>query len=276
MKFGMCNEMFEDWKIEDVFWQARNEGYNGVEIAPFTLADSVVDIPAARRAEIKRAAEGEGVEIIGLHWLLVKPAGLYVNHPDDALRQKTQDYFLQLIDCCGDLGGKVMVIGSPKQRNVVEGQTYEDTWKRTVDLFRGCLPLAEVRDVTLCFEPLAATETNFVNTADEGVKMVREINHPNFKVHLDVKAMSGEGEPIDGIVRRNIAYAGHFHANDANLKGPGMGVLDFVPIFGALKESGYNGYVSVEVFIFEPDPVTIARQSIAYMKKCLSSAKGAA
>ncbi|OIO91865.1 MAG: hypothetical protein AUJ92_15600 [Armatimonadetes bacterium CG2_30_59_28] len=268
LKYGICNEMFQGWKMEDVFEEAKKQGYAGVEVAPFTIADSVADIPSARRAEIRRAAADTGVEIIGLHWLLVKPEGLYVNHPDNALRQKTLDYFLQLIDCCSDLGGKLMVIGSPKQRNIIEGQSLEDTWKRTVEFFTNCLPKAEERDVTLCFEPLASTETNFINTADDGVRLVQEINHPKFKLHLDVKAMSGEGEPIDGIVRRTVAYAGHFHANDANLKGPGMGDVDFVPIFQALNESGYDGYVSVEVFIFEPDPVTIARESIAYMKKC--------
>lgn len=274
IRYGICNEMFEGWQIEDVFKQAKAEGYDGVEVAPFTLANSVTDIPAPRRADIRRAADGEGVEIIGLHWLLVKPEGLYVNHPDDALRQKTEDYFLQLIDCCGDFGGQVMVIGSPKQRNVVDGQTYEDTWKRTADLFRACLPLAEARRVTLCFEPLATTETNFVNTADEGVKMVKEIAHPNFKVHLDVKAMCGEGESVADIIRRNIAYAGHFHANDANLLGPGMGDTDFIPIFRALKECDYTGYVSVEVFDFKPGPVTIARESIVHMRNCWAQVDG--
>jgi len=272
IKFGICNEMFQGWKIEEVFLEAKKQGYDGVEIAPFTIADSVTQVSAGQRASIKTAAENTGVQIIGLHWLLVKPEGLYLNHPDEGVRAKTLDYFRELIDFCGDIGGRLMVIGSPKQRNVMPGETYADTWKRTVEFFTECLPKAEERNVTLCFEPLSPSETNFVNTAAEGVRMVREINHPKFRLHLDVKAMSAEGEPVADIIRRTISYAAHFHANDANLKGPGMGDVDFVPIFRALRECGYKGFVSVEVFIFEPDPVTIARESIRYMQKCWEQA----
>ena len=76
MKFTTCNEYFTDWPIEKVFDYAADLGYAAVEIAPFTLADSVEDIPASRRAQIRAAAERASVEIAGLHWLLASPDGL--------------------------------------------------------------------------------------------------------------------------------------------------------------------------------------------------------
>ena len=158
MKLGTCNEYFENWPIEDVFNYAAEIGYDGVEIAPFTLASTVEDISAARRSEIRRAAERAAVEIIGLHWLLISPEGLYTNHPDDAIRNRTRDYFKALIQFCGDLGGDVMIIGSPKQRNVQEGWDFQETWDRTRGVFEDCLPLAEQCGVYLCIEPLSADE----------------------------------------------------------------------------------------------------------------------
>ena len=155
MKYATCNEFFEDWPIEEVFEYAAKIGYDGVEIAPFTLADSVEDIGTQRRREICRSAESSGVEIVGLHWLLISPEGLYINHPDDATRTRTRDYFRSLIDFCGDLGGKVMIIGSPQQRNIQEGWDFSEAWKRARDTFADCSVLAAERSVTLCIEALS-------------------------------------------------------------------------------------------------------------------------
>ena len=135
MKFATCNEYFEDWKIEEVFDFAAEIGYDGVEIAPFTIAPSVEEIGTKRRQEIRHAAATTGVEIVGLHWLLASPEGLYVNHPDERIRSRTRDYFNALIHFCGDLGGRVMIIGSPKQRNVQEGWDFQETWDRMRGVF---------------------------------------------------------------------------------------------------------------------------------------------
>ncbi|HID24604.1 MAG TPA: sugar phosphate isomerase/epimerase, partial [Planctomycetaceae bacterium] len=113
-------------------------------------------------------------------------------------------------------------------------------------------------------------ETDFINTCEVGAELVRRLDRSNFKLHMDVKAMSSESVPVPELIRRYGSITGHFHANDANRRGPGFGEVDFVPIFAALKEVGYTGWVSVEVFDFSPDPETIARKSLEYMKGCLT------
>src|SRR5437868_228773 len=117
MKFATCNEPWKGVPIEEIFRIAARLGYDGVEIAPFTLANDVRDLSPARRKEIVRAAADAGVQIVGLHWLLVSPAGMHITTSDESIRRKTIDYMKALIHFCGDLGGKVMIHGSPKQRN---------------------------------------------------------------------------------------------------------------------------------------------------------------
>lgn len=267
MNFAICNEIFKGWKFEDTLDYAKRLGYSAVEIAPFTLANSVADISAADRQKIRDSAARIGIEIAGIHWVLVKPEGLYINHPDADIRQRTSDYFRQLVDFCADIGGKVIVVGSPKQRNIMPGVTPQEGWDWAAATFRNAGAQAAVRQVTVCFEPLGPAETNFVNTAAEAIRFVQQFNSPHFQIILDVKAMCSESKPIPEIIRDSYPYFAHFHANDKNLKGPGFGDVDFKPIAAALKRVGYTGYVSVEVFNFDEGPEVIATKSLEYLKK---------
>lgn len=147
LKTSICNELFQGWPIERVFEYAARLGYDGVEIAPFTLADSVTEISTKRRNEIRRAAEDNGIEIVGLHWLLVKPEGLYINHPDEYIRIQTQEYIEALIHFCADIGGKVLVHGSPHQRTIKEGWNAKDSWDYAIETFKVSLKAARQRNV---------------------------------------------------------------------------------------------------------------------------------
>jgi len=267
MKFAICNEIFRDWKLEDVFTHAAKLGYDAVEIAPFTIANSVIGISANERKKIRDAAARSGIEIAGIHWVLVKPEGLNINCPDADVRARTSKYFCELVDFCADIGGKVMVVGSPKQRNILPGVSSEQAWDWATETFRAAAKRAEERAVTICFEPLAPSETNFINTAAEAIRFAHQFNSPNFKIILDVKAMCSESKSIPQIIRESWPHFAHFHANDKNLKGPGFGDVDFKPIAAALKEVGYDGLVSVEVFNFEDGAETIASKSIEYLKR---------
>jgi sugar phosphate isomerase/epimerase len=267
IRFGICNEIFKDWKLEDGFAYAAKAGYDAVEIAPFTVCKHVTDIDAARRREIKELAARNRIAISGIHWVLVQTEGMHVTHPDTATRKRTSQYFGELAKFCGAIGGKTIVVGSPKQRNILEGVTAEQAWDWATEVFREPVMRAEEHGVTICFEPLAPAETNFINTAAEAIRFVQQLNTPHFKIILDVKAMSSEAKPIPQIIRESWPNFAYFHANDKNLKGPGFGEVDFKPIAAALKEVGYDGYVSVEVFNFDEGPEVIATKSLEYLRR---------
>ncbi|HXX95267.1 MAG TPA: sugar phosphate isomerase/epimerase family protein [Planctomycetota bacterium] len=273
MKYAICNETFVDWEWERMLECVAGLGYHGIEVAPFTLADHALEIDDQRRRDLRNAALRAGVKVIGLHWLLVKPAGLYVTTPDDAVRLRTARYFVDLVRLSADLGGDLMVIGSPKQRNLLPGITRERALGYAREVFEFALPEAERCGVTMAIEPLTPRETDFINTAADGVELVERIRHPNFRLHLDVKAMSGsESEPLPDVIRKSARHLHHFHANDPNLLGPGMGEVDHRPIVRALKEVGYPGYVSVEVFDYRPGAEQIARQSLNYLRQVEAAA----
>lgn len=266
MRFSICNEIFEGWSLPDTFAHARKAGYDDVEIAPFTIAASVNDIPAARRAEIRRMASDAGVGISAIHWVLVKTEGLHVTSPDATVRARTARYFVDLVDFGADLGAPAMVVGSPKQRNRGPGVTMDLAWQWAAEVFAPAVRRAEERGFRICFEPLAPAETNFINTAAEARRFSDLFASRSMDIILDVKAMSSEAMPVPDVIRGTGGRFGYFHANDKNLKGPGFGDVDFRPIVAALRDVGYDGTVSVEVFRFEEGPEAIASRSREYLR----------
>jgi sugar phosphate isomerase/epimerase len=267
MHFAICNEIFQGWTPDDTFKYAAKTGYDAVEIAPFTIARHVTEISPSERTRLRDQAARAGIAISGIHWVLVQAEGMYLNHPETAVRERTSRYFIDLVDFCADLGGGVIVVGSPKQRNLMDGVTPEQAWQWATTTFQAGVKQAEDRQVTLCFEPLAPVETNFINTAADAIRFVRQFRSPAMKIILDVKAMCSEAKPIPQIIREAWPDFGYFHANDRNLKGPGFGDVDYTPIAAALHEVGYDGYVSVEVFNFDEGPEVIATQSLAYLRR---------
>ena len=273
MPFAICNEIFENWTIDDTMAFVAKTGYDGIEIAPFTLAKSVTQITEDQRKQIRDAAKRNRLTVTGIHWVLAKTEGLHITHPDPAVRERTAKYLCELVDFCHDIGGHIIVVGSPKQRNLMEGVTPEKAWDFARTTFGPAVAGALRRGITICLEPLAPSETNFINTAAEAIRFVNQFRSPSFKIILDVKAMSSESKPIPQIIEESWPHFAYFHANDKNLKGPGFGDVDFKPIAAALRKVDYQGFVSVEVFNFDEGPEQIATRSLDYLRKTFSAAR---
>jgi len=269
MKFAICQEMFEGWDWDRQCRFIAETGYTGVEVAPFALSGPPVQLSPGDRARYRSTAERYGLEILGLHWLLAKTQGLHLTSPDPAIRRATSDYLVQLADLCADLGGTIMVFGSPLQRNLADGMSREQGLEAATEVFRAALPRIAERGVTICMEPLSPRDTTFINTCAQAAELIERVAHPHFMLHQDVKAMLSESEPIPELIQRWRDLTRHFHVNDGNLLGPGMGPTDFHPILRALQETHYDGWVSVEVFDYAPGCEHIARASLACLQQTL-------
>lgn len=270
MKFSICNEMFKGWEWDEVCECIRHNGYEGVEIAPFTFANDIRNVNEPDRMKIRRASENAGLHIVGLHWLLVAPSGLSCTSSSMDVRKATSDYLIELTRFCHDLGGKIMVFGSPKQRSVPADGGRETAIQRLYETLLPSVRLAEKYGITICLEPLPKMETDFINTIEEAEYLMGRFVSPSVKTILDVKSAGTEKLSTPELINRYSQIISHVHANDANRRGPGFGETDFVPIFAALNDVKYNGWVSVEVFDYSPDPETIAHESIRYMKGSLN------
>lgn len=274
MRFAICQELFIDWEWERQCRFVAECGYTGIEVAPFTIASRLEDVSVETLRSMRKVAESFGLEVIGLHWLLAKTEGLHLTSPDADVRKATAEYLIVLGNACAELGGNVMVFGSPPQRNLPDGVSTEQAMQYAAEVFKACMPQIAERGVRICMEPLTTKETNFINTCAEAKTLIEMVDHPNFVLHQDVKAMLGaESEPLPVVIEKYKELTKHFHANDSNLLGPGMGETDFAPIFEALLRTKYDGWVSVEVFDYAPGAETIAQTSLASMRTALDVAQ---
>lgn len=269
MKISLCNEVLPlPWgqALEVI----KGIGFDGVEVAPYTLASDVRLIDRAKREKLLEAAHNQGLEICGLHWLLVSPPGLHLAHPDPSARERTVDYLGELARFCADLGGRVMVLGSPKQRSTLPGQSREEAWALLRDSLKRACRYAEDYGVTIALEPLARHLTDIVNTVGEASRMVEQVGSPALRINLDVYSMTDENRPYGEIIREAGPLLAHFHANDTGGMAPGTGCADYRGILSALKSIGYRGWLSIEILAQVENPVEAARGGLFYLRSLLT------
>jgi sugar phosphate isomerase/epimerase len=273
MKISLCNEVIAELPFEKQCDVMAKLGYDGVEIAPVTLSDEPHLLPAARRKEIVKTANDAGVPVTGLHYLMVAPKGLSITTKDPAIRKKTFEVMRGLVQLCADLGGKLMIHGSPAQRQLDPGDE-ADSYKRGIEYFVAAGEAARAAGVTYLLEPLAKDHTAFVNSVADAVKIVREIGNPGLQTMIDCSAAGrSEEQSVPELIHQWMpsGVIRHIHLNDANRRGPGEGDMKFGPIVAALKAANYSGIAAIEPFIYEPDGPTCAARAIGYMRGTIAA-----
>jgi sugar phosphate isomerase/epimerase len=267
MKLAVCNNTFRGSGFAEACRLAARTGYRGLEIGPATLGNDPAALGAEARADLRRSMEDEGLEFVGLHNLLAAPPGLHITTPDAGLRERSWAYFRRLIDLCADLGGGGMVLGSSRQRDAIEGVARDEAVRRIRDGLAALAPHAAERGVTLLPETLAPHLSNVLTTMAETVAMVDSIGHPAVQTLFDTHNTAGETEPGEVLIRRYAARIRHVHLNEMDGRRPGEGDYDFAQVLRTLREIRYSGWVSVEVFHFEPAGEVLAREAAAYLRR---------
>lgn len=268
MRISLCNEVIGELSFERQCEVAAALGYDGLEIAPMTLAEDPTTLSSARVAGLRRAASDAGVAITGLHYVLRAPAGLSITTRDDTVRARTVAVMRALCGLCAELGGTILVHGSPDQRKLEAGDEAEGR-KRGIACFAAVADAAQAAGVTYCVEPLARNQTGFVNTVREAADIVRAVGNPSLRTMIDCSAAGqAESEPVDALIGRWLpsGLIAHMHFNDPNRRGPGEGALQFGPILAALREGGYTGNAAIEPFVYLPDGPTCAARAIGYIR----------
>ncbi len=273
-RHSICNEVFEGWKFADTCRSIKKAGYEGIEIAHFTLKDTPAAITSAEREEYRKIMREEGLDFVGLHWLMVAPKGLHVTTPDVELRRKSWQHIDDLIDLSSDLAGGApskMIFGSPKQRTSIGGLTPAEAFKNYEAGLAGIAKHAERRNVTVLAEVLPRHDADVLNLEDEAAALVSRIGSPAIQTMFDSHNAADETEPHPAIVEKHFGIIKHIHVNEMDGRHPGTGDYDFAALLATLKRLDYPGWVSLEVFDFSAGAEKIAAGSLQYLNSIIAT-----
>jgi sugar phosphate isomerase/epimerase len=249
--------------LADAFSRAAELGFDAVEIFPPSAA--AIDV-----ANVSALSERHGLDVAavgtGAGWVLRK---LSLTHGDAALRQEAKEFVRHTIDVAAKLAAPA-IIGSMQGR--WEGAVgREQALEYFAEALHDLGGHAAAAGVALLYEPLNRYETNLFNRLGDAAAWLRSIRAPNVRILADLFHMNIEEADSSAALREAAALIGHVHFADSNRRAVGMGQTRVGPILEVLREIGYKGYLSAEVFPL-PDPMTAARQTISAFRAHVGAA----
>lgn len=281
MRAAVCNEIFGAIPFEEQCALTARHGFQGIELAPYALAEDPSEIPTARAREIRRIIGEAGLTCAGLHWLLRAPAGLHLTTPDTAIRRRSWQVLSRLLDFSCDVESPVMILGSGRQRNA-DGISTAEALRHLQDGLADLAPRAQAAGVRVLLEPLRSRVTDVVNTLDDAREVIAAIGNPAVSSILDFHNTTDESEPWDRLVERHFDLIGHVHLNEVDgyhpslIERPERARSDFLPTFRALAAGGYAGWVSLEIFHNAEPPQTVLAETRAFLDHMASALRGRA
>jgi D-psicose/D-tagatose/L-ribulose 3-epimerase len=256
MKYAVCNELFGGQVFQDACLKIASYGFEGVEIAPYTLAENPLRIGSEKGKEIKRIMKDTGLQFVGFHWLLSAPEGFHITTPETSTRRKSWDFMRYLVELCQELGGEILVLGSSKQRSTM-GIPKGKALSYLKEGLKEIAPLAERGNIKVLIEPLPSRLTDVVNTLQGAKKIIEEVGSPAISGMFDFHNCEDENKPWHQLINEYFSIIEHVHLNEVDGDYPGSGNSDFLPTFRALREREYKGWISLEIFHFRESPDTI-------------------
>jgi len=239
-------------------------GFDALEIAPSRLWTEPVQAPAAERRRLVRWSEDHELPIVSIHSLFYTRPDLGLFRDRDT-EQNTIRYLHDLGVLAAELGARVMVFGSPRNRRR-GGLPMEEALRRAAAFFHEAACGLEGTGVCLVIEPLRPDESDFINTSEEGRHLVEKAEHPLFQLHLDAKSVAAEPGDFPTILRLALPHLRHFHVNDPGLGEVGATGLYHEALGAALRSSGYDRCVSIEMKTLPGHREAISR-SASFVKK---------
>jgi D-psicose/D-tagatose/L-ribulose 3-epimerase len=264
MKRAVCNELFGTLDFSRTCELMASHGFDGIEIAPFTLFDENGRLPAATIKMVRQSLTDHGLGFAGFHWLFARPAGLFMVSDDASVRTRAWNQLRHLLEAAGELGGGPLTFGSPKQRDsgmlpkpVARGYLEEG--------LRSLCALASTCKSSVLIEALQSSDTNMINTLAEAEAFITDVGCPSVAGMFDFHNCGDETLAWDQLIQKHKGIIRHVHLNTLDGGYPLHPDPAYLAAFRALKDIGYAAWVSLEIFTEPDDPAAVLAATASFL-----------
>jgi D-psicose/D-tagatose/L-ribulose 3-epimerase len=271
--------------VSNIAWPADEErevaaalaelGVRHVEIAPTKTFLDPLDVSEAELDAYQTRWADHGIDVVAFQSMLFGRLDLELFGTEE-VRRSTIDYLEPFIRLAGRLGATALVFGSPKNRRVPTGMTDVEASDIAISFFDELGAMSADHGTVFCIEPNPPQyECNFVTTASAGADLVRAVDNPGFRLHLDSAGMTLAGDRVGDAVRSSADVLHHFHVSAPNLGEIETDVVQHAAAAEALREVGFPGYISIEMRPGRPgEAVDRVRRAVAIARDEYDAGRG--
>jgi len=248
MKYAISNIAWKTYENDIIYQLLQKKGFEGLEIAPglFVKNKAPYDTDINVLIELKNEVEKKGITLVSMQSILYGTDGLYL-FGNKELRNEMNKYIKKSIDFASVLGLNNIVFGSPKNRVVPKGMSYEKAEKISIEFFKKLGDYANEKDTCIGFEANALEYGgNWMVETLEAVELIKKVNSNGFKLNLDLGTMILNNEKED-ILKEIFSYINHIHISEAFLKPVPQNVEIHKKIAEELNKLNYKRYISIEM-----------------------------
>ncbi|MBO3801246.1 MAG: sugar phosphate isomerase/epimerase family protein [Thermoproteota archaeon] len=263
-----------NWKIavcmkisEENLKMLSEVGIKSIEI-PGSLQLNPFNVSKEELKKIKELSKSYGIEIVASN--VIYPPDLSHVSNDESLRKKSIEYTYKIAEAASEVDCPILVWGSGRARKILPEVSPEKGYERNLQVLREAAKAGEDFNVTFAIEPLPKNETNFINTIEEALKIVKAINSDFLKIIADVRHMIREERDLVESLRLAKEDIVHVHLADNNSKVPGRGIINFTKLFEVFKEIGYNRAMSIEAMLGE-NPKEELKFTLEFLERVTSN-----
>ncbi len=264
MKLTVSNIAWSAALDQEAYSTLRRSGIQALEIAPTRLWPDWQGATPDAAQFLQQKFREDGFTVPSLQAILfAKPDCKLFG--TEAERQNLLTHLLLCADLAAGLGATRLVFGAPKNRDRGE-LSMSAAFSQAAELFRKAAPYYTAREVCLCLEANPPQYgCNFITNSNEAAALVREVDSPGFRLHLDTACMFLAGEDIPAALESHRDILRHFHVSEPNLGSFDQPVIDHASVAAALASASYDGWLSLEMREGE-QPVTALSEAVQFVQ----------